>query len=783
MKLIKLFVIFLISLSVGVSGAISKDTIAHSICNVFTFNSSICHNISNQHSQASAIVPRVESIAAIDSAQHEGDRAWGEAINNEYTNEFDSIAQFPNLPIPDIRLPGGRSVEDVLQGAIADQIIRALGDLIESEAPIASSANDIFPTVNELPGQPFDAASATPLVISQTSANKSSQDKHFVSSDLAQIPRRMQRNPSLNEPVAPIQEGAYPFNPTGNIAQVVSQLRTSRDGSVRLEPGDYSIPIKLYCMRQRASSPAGQRYFLAPLKGSKADVIAALNARASGSEVSYQSLQMLSWHIQAGMSYDDMPESSQALVNQFIPDYRDRLSRDFLEQIEVTYNQFSGVAGLPSFNAALDRLGTVGDVIQGYLQFRDTLIRYRDDYNALLRELIPSGTASAIGGAANTPWSMISDRVYARMITEGSAGGRGDLQIRVLPATNETDPRAVEVGITNIVADSQDDGVQPLTGSPEATEDEENCEEKIAKHDSLNRTLQNLERAQQQYEQLEARLLLQTIDLDTLVSGYNTLLSGLEESVNELSRIFQNLQIQDFPSETANQLELFRYFSNYDYDNLSRVPRSSSAFSTSLSDLINFSNRVCDQIPSVTDNLLVRELTNLLPDSLQQVVENPLTSLGIDQFFTERIESQLGGRTARIFGKISRTRSLLGAACLSFDLIDEFSNLGNLGQNNRLLLRVDQLRESIQQQAETILSSRNGITTSEQERRRTSEEIYWIINRELNNADVDVIEAAIRDGIPSPDIMLSALRELNAWKSELSTELEQLRSDPCLRGT
>lgn len=394
------------------------------------------------------------------------------------TDAIDDIAQFrlPDLSLPDIPLPGGGSSDDLIWGFVADQLLDFLGD----QAPIIANTRDIFPTVTVLPGEPFDA-SKEPFEPSQEDrialAGLKREGAALASpNQVAQLPRVRNQNRSGTEGTEagetnPVQNSIVPFNPTGNADYITAQLHDSPDGTVMLAPGDYEIPVTLLCMNQRASSPPGHRYVLAPLQGSRASVIAALNARAGGLGLDYRPLQALSWNIQAGITYAEMPEASQTLVDRLIPDYREQLRGNFLQEIETTYNAISGVSGLPSFNAALDQLGDVGRIVREYQQFRDTLVRYQSNYNRLFDELIPTGvTTNTRGGAERTPWSRLDDRVYARMITDGSAGGRGLMQIRVLikrtPAGLIYD--AVRVAITSIIADSQTENVQSTTGIPQA---------------------------------------------------------------------------------------------------------------------------------------------------------------------------------------------------------------------------------------------------------------------------------------------------------------------------
>ncbi|MBE7380473.1 MAG: hypothetical protein F6J95_003550 [Leptolyngbya sp. SIO1E4] len=361
-------------------------------------------------------------------------------------------------------------------GLVADQLLNFLGN----EAPIIANTQEIFPTVNVLPGEPFDTSevfldeeqeTATALV--KRSDGEASELSDYVS----QIPRVRNQNrpqeelPDYSGTSEQVSEGSVPFEPLGDAGYITAQLHDSSDGTVMLMPGDYEIPVTLFCMNQKASSPPGHRYVLAPLRGSRASIIAALNARAGGLDLDYQPLQVLSWNIQAGMAYSEMPAESQSLVDRLIPDYQDQLRGDFLQEIESTYNSLSGVAGLPSFNVALNQLGEVGRIVREYQQFRDTLVRYQSNYNRLFSELIPSGiTTTAIGGATRTPWSKLDDRVYARMITENSAGGQGKFQIRVLAKRTPAGIllNAVQVAITSIIGDSQTEDVQSKTGIPEA---------------------------------------------------------------------------------------------------------------------------------------------------------------------------------------------------------------------------------------------------------------------------------------------------------------------------
>ncbi len=346
------------------------------------------------------------------------------------------LAQF-NLNLPSIGIPRVPSIEEVLKGAIADQITQSLGRTLQTESPIVSSAQNVFPTVATLSGKPFRAG--------------------------------------------------------GDLRSIWQQIRTSRDGSVLLTPGDYAIPVSVFCMKHAASSPPGHRYLLAPLKGKLADVIAALNSRTVGSNIPHSQLQVLSWNLQAGMKYEEMTPELRAIVDRVLPEFKPRLTRSFLEQIETSWSQLSStVPGLPSMDSSLNRLGDVGKTVVTIKQTRETLLRYGNNYELLSRALVTQDARATVG---DTPWSRISDRVYARMVTQGDYSSPAELQMRVVPAANSAGAAPfqvassqglvssqlaaspVPVNLTNLVADPQNAGIQPLSMSPQPPKPDEDEDE------------------------------------------------------------------------------------------------------------------------------------------------------------------------------------------------------------------------------------------------------------------------------------------------------------------
>jgi hypothetical protein len=312
---------------------------------------------------------------------------------------------------PDLpSIPGLPSAESLVKGELYKALAKTLGE----EGPIVSSTQASYPTVDRLPGEAFN--------LTQAAANG-----RTVTLDAA--------------------------------------------GVALLKSGDYLVPVDVFCMKHNASSPAAQRYLLAPLKGKMADVIAALNSRSTGKGINHGQLQVLSWNLQAGMKYDDMTPENRAIIDKLIPDHKSKLTKNFLEMIESTYNRFAPmVPGLPSsINGALDRLGDVGKTFSQMRQVQSELRQYGNDYSALSRLLTSSdrGNGFQAGGDANTPWSKINDRLYGRLVTENSYSGPARLQLRALPGANSEANQPVALNLTQTVADPQTPSIQPLSMSPQ----------------------------------------------------------------------------------------------------------------------------------------------------------------------------------------------------------------------------------------------------------------------------------------------------------------------------
>jgi hypothetical protein len=286
------------------------------------------------------------------------------------TTSSGANSRLPGLP----PLPGIPSVPNANQAvsdAVAKQIVAALDKTFNDDAPIRISVSDAFPTIASLPGGNFSPASGA----------------------------------------------------AANFA-----LQELRAGDLR--PGDYAIAARGYCMNVHAHAPSANTFRLAPLRGKWADIVIALNARAPASSYSPVDVQVLSWSLQAGMKYAEMSSRSKTVVDALLPEFKPRLQQSFYEQLQSTFNRLAAVPGAPSFDAILDRMGETGAAIRAIRDARATLIADADDYDRLVTAF-NLGRANAPGDSGITPWSIVANDVYARLIAPGSFLDVATVEVRV----------------------------------------------------------------------------------------------------------------------------------------------------------------------------------------------------------------------------------------------------------------------------------------------------------------------------------------------------------------
>ena len=180
--------------------------------------------------------------------------------------------------------------------------------------------------------------------------------------------------------------------------------------------GDYEIPVHYYCTKVYTLNGAGNRYRLARLNGRLSNVLSTLYQRASLNKVPIQDVQVLSWSIQSGVSYDNLSSSSKQLVNQLIPDYRQQLGGSFTDKTIKYWNSLSQVTSLPSFDATLNQLGDIGTFAKSLLRAREEIINTNFSYRRLANSFVIPQDVNLPGGMETTPWSQINEQVYLRFI-------------------------------------------------------------------------------------------------------------------------------------------------------------------------------------------------------------------------------------------------------------------------------------------------------------------------------------------------------------------------------
>ncbi len=244
---------------------------------------------------------------------------------------------------------------------------------------------------------------------------------------------------------------------------IASALRASRDGTVLLPPGDYAFAVDVFCMRANAESPNGYQYHLAPLRGSAADIITVLDARAPSSTIAHGVLQVLHWNIQAGVPYAGMAAPERAAVDKLIPEFRGRFTGTSFGSVASQYaNLAKNIPDMPALEQALRRIGPIGNAMSNLDVLQRQLAAHPQEFEQLSRVLVPLGSAGgatmpSTAASRATPWSRYSDQVYARFVTSGNFTTPGTFQVRVVGH------HAAPVPFSNIVADSGTDRVQSLT--------------------------------------------------------------------------------------------------------------------------------------------------------------------------------------------------------------------------------------------------------------------------------------------------------------------------------
>jgi FecR protein len=253
----------------------------------------------------------------------------------------------------------------------------AIETLLNNQLPLTLNAKDVYPTVTTLPGGPF---SPTPL---QLTADQLSQP---------------------------------------------------------LTPGDYTINTLDFCSEYSVHEPgAGVAYVLGPYEGKAAGAIGALIWRGTVQyNINPNTLQAVSWTIQSGLTYSQMPKTYQAIVDQVIPDFKNEIASDFIVNLETTYNDAAKTAQLPPLDTMLAKMGAPGQLALDAERQR-AILTAQNTNDQLRQQTLFQGQESGIYTpvkAETGPWTeRVKDQVYMKLlIAGGNMNTNNVMQIRIMPS-------------------------------------------------------------------------------------------------------------------------------------------------------------------------------------------------------------------------------------------------------------------------------------------------------------------------------------------------------------
>jgi hypothetical protein len=265
------------------------------------------------------------------------------------------------------------TLEDAAKEKLAEQAIETL---LNNQLPLTLNANDVYPTVTTLPGGPFNPQ---PL---QLTADE------------------------LNQP---------------------------------LPPGDYTINTLDFCSEYSVHQPgAGVAYVLGPYEGKAAGAIGALIWRGIVQfNIAPQSLQAVSWAIQSGLTYDQIPKTYQGIIDQVIPDFKSEITGDFVVNLETAYNNAAKTAKLPPLDTMLAKMGTPGQLALDAERQR-AILTAKNTNDQLTQQTLFQGQQSGLYTpvkAENGPWTeRVKGQVYMKLlIAGGNMATNNVMQIRVMP--------------------------------------------------------------------------------------------------------------------------------------------------------------------------------------------------------------------------------------------------------------------------------------------------------------------------------------------------------------
>ncbi|GAC1508421.1 MAG: hypothetical protein NVS1B14_12810 [Vulcanimicrobiaceae bacterium] len=261
--------------------------------------------------------------------------------------------------------------------------------------------------------------------------------------------------------------GWHPASHGATMSRINSALAHSTNGVVNLPPGDYSIPIRVYCTAHHLHA-AGARevYQVAPVRGARKDVLVGMYSKVPGARAPFGEVQGLSWSLQAGMRYAELPPGQRTLFDRLVPGMRSKINGSFVDQMRAQWNRF-GIVGLPPFDSALGQMGGLGQVIQNAQQARSQILSSAGDFDSLRSQLAPPAAPSRDGPEPPSPWSDVAPNIFMHTSSTGGYGRLFNLQVRVTGSPGQT--VAVPL-LSQVLYPTYCHNCQPLTYNVDPTE-------------------------------------------------------------------------------------------------------------------------------------------------------------------------------------------------------------------------------------------------------------------------------------------------------------------------
>jgi hypothetical protein len=165
-------------------------------------------------------------------------------------------------------------------------------------------------------------------------------------------------------------------------------------------------------------------------------------------------LQAVSWAIQSGLTYPRMPKTYQQVIDELIPDFKSRLSGNFVQEAEDTYQNFARTdRSLPPLNTLLGKMGKSGELMLA-AQRQQTILLQQNTSDQLKEQTLFSGQDNAVFRpvkAQDGPWTVMAPgRAYVRMKVVQGNMGTNTLELRILPQSSSATRRPGRARLLNV---------------------------------------------------------------------------------------------------------------------------------------------------------------------------------------------------------------------------------------------------------------------------------------------------------------------------------------------